>query len=425
MAEQLIQIPRQQDKSIIKCFRTLAENYNITTMSLGVIGLTSTNVNILDKNNELLQTLEKNNLNIIENLSTAIQGLHISYHRGGVNYFNNLSKEKSPFYDEIKITTNANTTLDDDEIVKVITTLSKQLNPYVAGQTAGKLSEAQMHLEAIHNATLSRLEVLNEELINKTHQYREELTTQFTQRTQELENNYVKKITEHETHICEIKNLLEEEKIQLENRKTELDDRDNTHARREIRRDILKEIKERQKEFALTIGTQKLRAPIHILMFFLIGYFVGMSFSNAITMYEIDLFKDIQITLILSIKQLFYMIGTVGSILFYIKWANKWFEQHASAEFQMKQFELDMERASWLVETSLEWNDKKGNEMPQELLKSLANNLFVIEKTKNEPVVHPADQLASALLGSATTIKLKAGESMIEVDPKKLANKKI
>jgi hypothetical protein len=84
-----------------------------------------------------------------------------------------------------------------------------------------------------------------------------------------------------------------------------------------------------------------------------------------------------------------------------------------------------MERASWLVETNLEWNDKKDSIMPTELLKSLSNNLFEYDKVEHESVIHPADQLASALLGSATAVKLKSGDSSIEIDPKKLSKAKI
>ncbi len=83
-----------------------------------------------------------------------------------------------------------------------------------------------------------------------------------------------------------------------------------------------------------------------------------------------------------------------------------------------------MERASWLVETSLEWKDAKGTAIPPELLESLSNNLFTSEKEKIDPLQHPSDQLASALLGSASAIKLKAGDSSLEIDPKKLAKSK-
>jgi hypothetical protein len=83
-----------------------------------------------------------------------------------------------------------------------------------------------------------------------------------------------------------------------------------------------------------------------------------------------------------------------------------------------------MERASWLVETSLEWKDAKGAVIPSELLESLSRNLFSQESDKVEKLQHPADQLASALLGSSTSVKLKAGDSLIEIDPKKLAKSK-
>lgn len=84
-----------------------------------------------------------------------------------------------------------------------------------------------------------------------------------------------------------------------------------------------------------------------------------------------------------------------------------------------------MERASWIVETSLEWNDAKNDKIPAELLESLTKNIFREQSDKVERLVHPADQLASALMGSASMIRLKAGDSELEIDPKKLQKKRI
>jgi hypothetical protein len=119
-------------------------------------------------------------------------------------------------------------------------------------------------------------------------------------------------------------------------------------------------------------------------------------------------------------KQLVYSFGAVGSILFYIRWQNRWFEQHSLAEFHLKQLELDMERASWIVETSLEWNDAKGNTIPTELLESLSRNLFSVQNEKVDNLIHPADQLASAIMGTASMVKLKTGNAELEIDPRKL-----
>ncbi|MGR9116514.1 MAG: hypothetical protein ACU85E_12170 [Gammaproteobacteria bacterium] len=122
----------------------------------------------------------------------------------------------------------------------------------------------------------------------------------------------------------------------------------------------------------------------------------------------------------LAARQLLFTFGAVGSLIYFIRWLNRWLEQHAQAEFQLRQFQLDIERASWIVETTLEWNDAKGTTIPDKLLESLSRNLFKDTSQQPEQAVHPTDQLASALLGSASSIKLKAGDSEINIDPKKL-----
>ncbi len=71
------------------------------------------------------------------------------------------------------------------------------------------------------------------------------------------------------------------------------------------------------------------------------------------------------------------------------------------------------------------WKDAKGTSIPSELLNSLSRNLFSEAKDKSDPLVHPSDQLASALLGSASMIKLKAGGAEIQVDPQKLRKSKL
>ncbi len=71
------------------------------------------------------------------------------------------------------------------------------------------------------------------------------------------------------------------------------------------------------------------------------------------------------------------------------------------------------------------WKDAKGTSIPSELLNSLSRNLFSEAKDKSDPLVHPSDQLASAPLGSASMIKLKAGGAEIQVDPQKLRKSKL
>ncbi len=314
--------------------------------------------------------------------------------------------------------------------------VSKSLIAVHPSRSVGSLSPEQTQLEAIHTATLERLQALNESLVNKTHTYRinldqehskkiESLEEQYSKKKSNLEEEYVNKGCNLETQIGEKSKKLDQKSEELEKRRKELDDRDNTHVRREIRKDILSEIKSRQEKFSLTEGTNKLRTPITLTMLVLISIFIILGVVSGVEFYEV--LKDSEYTkiIIAGIKQFIYSAGAVGSILYFIKWQNRWFEQHSASEFQLKQFALDMKRASWLVESSLEWKDAKGTAIPTELLDDLSRNLFVKEGEKSEPLEHPADQLASALFGSASSVKLKAGDSSMEIDPKKLKKTKI
>ena len=63
--------------------------------------------------------------------------------------------------------------------------------------------------------------------------------------------------------------------------------------------------------------------------------------------------------------------------------------------------------------------------IPTELLNSISKNLFTSEKGELEKVVHPADELASALLGSASKLKLNLGGNQLEFDkPGKISKSK-
>ena len=284
----------------------------------------------------------------------------------------------------------------------------------------GKNSKEQEELASIHEATLSRLEELNEKLIFDSHEYRKNLETEHLSKLHALEEAFSTREQELTKNYQRLSEQLQEKEQAFEERKKELDSKSNTHARRQIRKDIISEIKKRQTEFKLTSGTNSLRTPVAASMLGLIVLFIALAGFSIRDFYHALTLNDTSALWIPGLKQVIYSFGAVGSILFYIRWQNRWFEQHSLAEFQLKQLELDMERASWIVETSLEWNDAKGNPIPPELLDSLSRNLFTPQGEKVESLVHPADQLASAIMGTASMVKLKTGNTEVEIDPRKL-----
>lgn len=416
MSQQLLQIPRQSDASVIECFKSVAEEFGINQISISVVGYPNRGQINLSEDNEDLNAIAEADSALIDTVSINVKGLPVTYHRGGTVNFNGQHKQKSPYFDELVFSQNNNVKIGGQERIKLTAMFASRLSAYTPERGVGETPE-QVQLSAIHNATLERLEKLNEELVNSTHDYRKTLDNEFSEKSGDLEKSFEQREKALEEKYSEAHKALEEEKESLDARWKVLDDKDNTHARREIRKDILKEIKNRQQEFKLTQGTVALRKPISIAMIVLVSVFLVGAGTTGYELFGKSLSgSDLIFTLV---KQVLYTFGAVGSLIFYIRWMNRWFEQHSLTEFHLKQFELDMERASWLVETSLEWKDAKGTAMPPELMQSLSTNLFS-DRDDVEHVVHPADQLASALLGSASSIKLRAGDSSIEVDPKKL-----
>jgi hypothetical protein len=421
VSDQRIKVPRASDKSIIDCFKEIAKHTGTNQISISALGFNSIgNVDLNGELPEIVDLLVKKNSAIIENVSMSTQGLSISFYRGG-SY---QPQDKSGIFDEIVFRQNSNGIVNAETSIEIVTTINRKLKAFDPKRSSSGSTDEQAQFDAIHISTIERLEALNENLVKDTHDYRIQLDREFGIKVEKAEESFEEKRKQLEAEYLVKEEALKAEADALERKKKELDDSSNTHARRAIRRDILKEIKARQTKFSLTDGTNSLRKPIAIAMLGLIAIFVVLGAVSVKEFYDVLQGSDLNKIVITGIKQTIYSAGAIGSVVFMIRWMNRWFELHSQSEFELKHFELDMERASWLVETSLEWKDAKGTAIPPELLESLSNNLFSKDKEKLDPLHHPADQLASALLGSASSVRLKAGDSSIEIDPKKLVKAK-
>jgi hypothetical protein len=125
-----------------------------------------------------------------------------------------------------------------------------------------------------------------------------------------------------------------------------------------------------------------------------------------------------QIDYLLVGRQVFFsaLFGITSG--FFIKWLNHWFTSHTDEEFRLKRLELDIDRASWVVEMALEWKAEKGTEIPQFLIDRLSRNLFGDDQGDGA-VSTPAESLAAAMLRSASGAKVKLGDAVeLSFDPK-------
>jgi len=243
--------------------------------------------------------------------------------------------------------------------------------------------------------TLARLEKTMTSLIVDQEKYRKNLEDQYQKRIKELEKTFSEKE----------KDLLDKGS-ELSKRIAEVDDREAKHARRATRESLKEIFKKRGESFRISSGTIELRKPINYFSIALLLFF-GTLFTIAVltSLKLIGSATEADMTG-LYIKQITLGLAFASSAVFYIRWRNHWFERHAYEEFAIKRQEIDLDRATWAVELASEWVEEKKKDIPESLLNKITTNLFEHQKIEDTRL-HPADELASALFGASSKVKMK------------------
>lgn len=410
-----------------------------------------------------LQVLTEDETYLINRIVVQLKNHTITFTRG------ELLPTPSPVFDYIKSqNANNNVAVLQNATPEQKLEISKYLQGKLCSTSTPNLISSNLpsEYEALlsqHNSMLSRLEQLNADLLVKTQEKSQELESSYLEKLRELEEKYAERNSELNQQVDNKKASLDEgyekrlsdlEKLKadLDQRASLLDDRDNTHVRREIRDNMLNDVKSRIENFGVSEATGRKRTPVFIGMLALIatfGLLLGYTFWEAgtvhkETMFQLEAIRNVSAIEVdgkekleiqpetwakvsatdvdrsalhwIWIRMALFSFGLIGSILYYIKWQNRWAEEHSHSEFQMQQFYIDVNRANWVLESCLEWRKETDSAIPTALLESITKNLFVNESKDLEQVIHPSDELASALLGSASKLKMNVAGNEIEFD---------
>ena len=254
---------------------------------------------------------------------------------------------------------------------------------------------------------LSRAEDIVHGLLEENVAHRRELEAEVVKRQGALEENAREAERVRVAAFEEKEATLRKEADALEARRKELDDRSNLHARRELRQDLKKEIASRGSSFGLTKGTQQKRAPTHALFGLLVLALAAASVEASVLLFRVLAMSPIPTVALVSIsvRLTLALAGLVATLVFYIRWTDRWFQKHADEEFKLKRLYLDIDRASWVVEMAHQWAGEKGQELPTDLLRRLSRGLFE-EDRPAEPVRHPSED-AARVLSVASGVKLQ------------------
>lgn len=407
-------IPRATDKMLIEVLTKLRDDFKLTLNIFKIIGHPNlpTDTGFLTPFFELI--IQKDSANI-EQIVLGVPSFTINYYRGGAQTQNSTP---SAYYDEIVV--NDGGGVDAKTTIEIFSFLNSRLHPINVDNPSDAGISDFSDLNAIHSSFLQRLEAVNLRLTEETHTYRLQLDKEYEEKREILEESFAQKLKNADAELNIRSEKLNKKEEELEKLKADLEDRSNTHERRRIRKELIDIIKENQQKFTLTKETRKMRTPSLIFLFLLAVVSVALTYQTGTIFYKAVESHQTSTIIAAGIRQTLYSFAALGTLLFGFKWANSWHEQHAEAEFKLKQFELDLERASWLVETSLEFQNQKGVSLPVDLQHSLAEGLFISNTKNNKKPIHPVDGVMRTLISSAKGIKLKKGDLELDIDPDKL-----
>ena len=249
---------------------------------------------------------------------------------------------------------------------------------------------------------LARLENLTQKLIVETHEYRIHLDSDVVEHKRLITASFDDNQQALEARYKERTAAVESREQDLDKLRKDLDDRSARHARREQSRALQQKISDRSERFTLTKATQRKRWPVHVIFALLIGVSGGLV-GESLLFPETGL-EGIALWLELGRVPL-GALGFALTAIFYIRWNDQWFRQHADQEFKLQQLALDVDRAGYAAEMLLEWQEDKDGQMPAVMVDRLTAGLFVDPTTAGR-VRYPTEDVTSALLKASSNVRV-------------------
>ncbi len=265
------------------------------------------------------------------------------------------------------------------------------------------LDEGAKQLYQTREQDIQKLERMQENFFKSMTEFTLDQQQKQQEFQRQLESEYAARQSKLEEQHGERLNQLEAKDADLKKIRAEIDERENRQARRDIYKELKAKLVARNTTFELTAGTKNRRRTVFWFTIALLGlFFTGFWYcfdKNVIN-------NEPPINWIAVGSQIGFALTFIGIATFFIQWNHRWFQKHADEEFKLKRLDLDFDRANWLVELAMEWQNITKSDVPAELVNKLSRNLFNADEAKDTDI-HPAETFLSAIFGKAGSINVE------------------
>lgn len=334
-------------------------------------------------------------------------------------------RNSSPYFDEIIITptqnyngTPARPTIS--EIAKLESIIRQHIilkNPDdIQGTGATAIDLLQKELAAIAE--------IHQKLLADTIDLRQATAKEHESKLAELAEREKQSLAEVAAQKLKSEHDLAEQKASLEAKQKELDDRNHMHVRRALREQITSDIQTRVSGALLSSRSRLLGRGVFGLSLVcaivsgIFSYWSYEAFAQVIAQPSAALSGREWALLVLGIRTTVAVIATVGFLVYALAWLRRTYDEDVKINNDLQRYALDLNRASWIIETVMEMSAKEGQTPPPKWVDGVTHGMFQSPSQSDEGVT-PLEALGT-LLNVTARAEVGPSGTKLEFDGKNL-----
>lgn len=302
-------------------------------------------------------------------------GIQVIIARGIQRGDNWNKREPSAYYDEAQINSVVGgQTAETKDVVAAL----KALDKFLPGKLARRGSNLPKETQDFVNQQYGQLTAAVAELTTAAakrqitlDEYKEHLETQHQSKLDELDASYLEQSAS-----------LQRQRDELEKLKKEIDDREHMHVRRELREQITTDLQDRLDKPLINKTSANQRIAVVLICIVSAGLLFWFALS---TQRLFGTTSDTVEKWFIVLKTLLAGAAASGFLVYAISWLRRTYLDDVGLERALERYALDVNRASWSIETLMEMSKQEGAEVPSIWVQGVCNELFVSSTAKEDP----------------------------------------
>jgi hypothetical protein len=341
------------------------------------------------------------------------------------NTLNVHLRTPSPYFDEIIITPTANYNNQPQRpTIQELAKLEKTVRSYIILKQHKDIEAAGGSAIDVLQKELAALTEVHGQLIRDTVELRQVVAKEHEAKLAEIVEREKKG---HATLIADkdrIEKELATQKETLEAKQKELDDRNHMHVRRALRGQITDDIKARVSGTLLTRRSRVLGAGVFVLSLICAagaGWFSSLSyaaFADVLAQKPESFVGREWALLVLGIRTTLAVLASLGFLVYALTWLRRTYDEDVKLNNDLQRYALDLNRASWVIETVMEMSAKEGQTPPAKWVDGVTHGMFQAPGYGDDGVT-PLEALGT-LLNVTARAEVGPNGTKLEFDGKNL-----